>query len=106
MNDAKYAVDRRKRIHRIAALVAYFSVLFAAFQWGGTELLRRCWYLFIIPTGMICFADSVGLETGHSGPSKGWNFFPKNSAGTIRHVGWFILVGVPAAVWLIQSTGS
>lgn len=106
MKDGDYALDRRRWTHRLVSLGVYFLVLFLAHQWGGTELLRRCWYFFLIPTGMIWFAESFALETGHRGPDKGWNFFPAHLPGAIRWVGWFLLVGVPATILLFQTAVS
>jgi len=103
MKDAEYAPDRRRWVHRIASFAVYLLILFIAHQWGGTEMLRRSWYFFLIPTGMVWFAESLALETGHPGPSKGWNFFPKHIAGILRWVGWFILIGVPTTIWLFQT---
>ena len=103
MKDGDYAPNRRTRIHRLASLLTYFLILFLAYRWGGTEFLRRCWYFFLLPTGMIWFSESFALETGHRGPDKGWNFFPNNTSGAIRWVGWLVLVAVPATILLFQT---
>lgn len=106
MKQPPYAPDRSKRTHRIASLTVYLLVILAAYQWGGLDLARRAGFLFLIPTGIIWFADSLRLDAGDHRPSRGWSFFPIPHQGTIRFIGWFVLAGVPATIWLFHATGS
>jgi hypothetical protein len=98
MNEPDYQRSNIATTERIVATILVAAWIICAFMIGGHVLAIRAAILFMVPLSFIWMPD---IFARIATLDDKWNrqFIPKASKFSVRLIGWFVIVGVPA-VWI------
>jgi hypothetical protein len=101
VQDSDYASERRITVERVIAGLCVLAWMSVAFRMGGIPLAVRAGILFMVP---LSFIWMPGLMSRIAGVASKKSLEPDYPVGSfvLRLVGWFVILGVPAA-WFIFS---
>lgn len=87
---------------KLLSLGIAFSYAILAFHWYGVGCWKWCLGL-LLPLAFIWFPEEIGELTGYY---KTGYVNVQTPAVIISCVGWFLLVGVPALLYLVRRWGA